>query len=171
MFINKYKKNKGMTLIEVMITLAIMAVISSSMWLIFMQGFRSWSLNSAQAEVQRDARRLLDLMGRNLRQAEADTITISQDSVDDPPFSKITFIGLRQGTTAQMSYYQSGREFIMEVDGTDTKFGENIRNLNFMTVESGDDEMLSMGVCVEKATYEGRSRIAKLTVRKVRVMN
>lgn len=171
MFNVKCKIQKGMSLTELMVTIAIMGIIGSVMWIVLLQGFRMWRLGSAQTEVQRDVRRILDLVSRNVRQATASTITISKNSSSDPPFSKITFIGLKQGATTQISYYQSGRRFYQKVAGVTTRFGKNIRSLNFATVESGDSGVISIGLCLEKATYEGKTRIAKLSVRQVRIMN
>ena len=166
--IRKFFNNRGMTLVETMITVAIIGIVASVMWGVFMQGFRMWRLHSAQTEVQRDARRILDLMGRNLRQARAASVSISRNAATDPPFSQISFQKINGNS---ISYYQDGTEFYQTVDGVTTRFGQNVRNLSFVPVESGDSTVISMGLCVEAITYQGRTRTLKLSIEKVRIMN
>ncbi len=164
------KYSKGMTLIETLITVAIIGIIASVMWSVFIQGFRMWRLSSAQAEVQRDARRILDLMIRNIRQADTGSdITISRHpDDDDPPFSKISF---KHINGKDYSYFQDGRKFYQTVAGKESRLGENIRNLIFSIVESDNDRVVSICLCLEKGTYEGKTKTSKLSVRKVRIMN
>ncbi len=164
-----YKIQRGMTLIETLITVAIIGIVASVMWSVFIQGFRIWRLSSAQTEVQRDSRRILDLMTRNIRQANtAYAITISRHSDDDPPFSKISF---RHIKGSNYSYFQDGRKFKQTVAGNTSRFGDNVRSLIFSIVESGSDKIISIGLCLEKGTYEGKARTSKLSVQKVRIMN
>jgi prepilin-type N-terminal cleavage/methylation domain-containing protein len=163
------KTNFGMTLVEMMMTVAIIGVVSAVLSTMLLQGVRMFRLNSAQGEVQRDARRILDLIGRNLRQADAYSVYIDRNSLSDPPFSLISFTHINGD---DIEYYQDGTNFMQTINGGNAvKFGENIRNLFFITVEGGDDTVVSIGLCVESESYEGRTRALKLSIEKVRIMN
>jgi len=166
------KKHKGLTLIEMVITMAIMGIISIVLSRMYSQGFKVWRHNKARIDVQRDARTMLDLINRKLRQAEAGTITITRDSDDDPPCSKITFTCVQQSTTTQISYYQSGLKIYRSINsGAGQQFGENVRVLSFATMESGDNASVNIGLCLEEKTYADRTRTSKLSVQIVRIMN
>ena len=163
---------KGLTIIELLITTAIIGIISLVLAQMYFQGFRTWRQNKARIDVQRDARTMLDLINKNLRQAQAGTITISRNSAGDPPCSKISFIGLQRGTTAQMSYYQNGLKLYHSIGcGEAHQLGKNVRVLSFATMESGDEASVNIGLCLEEKTYAEGTKTSKLSVQIVRIMN
>lgn len=168
---NHCNHSKGLSLIEMLITMAIMGIISLVLGQMYFQGYRIWRQNSARINVQRDTRGMLAEINKNLRQAESGAITISRNSASDPPCSKITFIGLQLGATVQMSYYQSDLKLYRSIDGTAKEIGKNIRALSFATVESGDNASVNIGLCLEEKTYAEGTKTSKLSVQIVRIMN
>lgn len=158
-----------------LITMAIMGIISLVLGQMFFQGYRTWRHNKARIDVQGNARTMLDLINRDLRQADAGTIVISRhpnkESTINPPCSQITFIGLKQGATVQMSYYQSGLKLYHSIDGSSRTLCENVRVLSFATMESGDDASINIGLCLEEKAYAEKTRTSKLSVQIVRIMN
>jgi len=167
--IKQMKKCKGLTLIEMLITMAIIGIISLVLGQMFFQGFRTWRQNSARINVQEGARRMLYLINKPLRQAQAGTITISRNSDDDPPCSKIDFTHINGSA---YSYYQSGLKLYFSIDGgAGHELGENVRVLSFATVESGDDASVNIGLCLEQKTYAEKTKTSKLSVQIVRIMN
>jgi prepilin-type N-terminal cleavage/methylation domain-containing protein len=169
----KFKKtDKGMTITELMLAIAVFSVISVVLSGMLLYGFRMWRFNNAQLEVQRDARIAMDLIERNLRQASSATVFISRNSLSDPPFSKIHFDKVTGSGFETISIYQNGREIYLEKSGGGTtRIGFNVRHLSFVSVESGDWNIVSAGLCMEKATYSGKKRASQLVNQKIRIMN
>ena len=158
---------RGFTLAEMMITIAVMGIVSSVLWVVFIQGFRMWRINKAEIEVSRNARISLDIMLKNLREAQASTVEISSEG-SNPPYSKVSFTNIDDEV---VEIFQEGNKAYISIDGDDKRFAENIRNLFFSPVESGDENVISVGVCVEQVTYEGKMKTARLSSQKVRIMN
>jgi prepilin-type N-terminal cleavage/methylation domain-containing protein len=166
------RKNKAMTIVELMMAIAVMGVIMGMGSAVLMQGFKMWRQNLVQVEVQRDTRNVMSVIERNVRQAEDTSIAISRNSSSDPYFSKITFEKNRGTFTATTSIYQTGTDIYMTEDNKGNfHLGRNARSLNFVSVESGDASIISIGLCLEKSSFGGRSRASHLAIQKVRVMN
>ena len=85
-----FRSNRGVTITELMVAVGVLGIIAAVSAVMFTRGFRSWRQNYAQMEVQGDARKALDLIERNLRQASASTVVISQET-GQPVYSKISF--------------------------------------------------------------------------------
>jgi len=155
-----------------LITMAIMGIISLVLGQMYFQGYRTWRQNKARIDVQGDARRMLYLINRDLRQAQAGTIVISrypdEGSTDNPPCSKISFYHINGSS---YSYYQDGLKIYRFNNGAAHQLGENVRVLSFATMESNDDASVNIGLCLEEKTYAEKSKTSKLSVQIVRVMN
>lgn len=158
---------KGMTMVELIITIAILGIIFSLGPLIFITVNRFYYLNRSRMEVQKDARILLSLVNRNLRQAQKNSIVIDQVS-GQPPYSRISFTKI-QGT--QMSFYQNNNGLYMTAGSVSKKLSENLRYIAFTFPMSDDMGIISISLTMERATYEGMTKAMHLAVEKVRVMN
>lgn len=64
------KTQKGMTLIELMVTMAILSVIILGLVVFFTGGVRSWITGQYQLEAQRNARQAMESMVREIRHGE-----------------------------------------------------------------------------------------------------
>ena len=83
------KTQKGMTLIELMITLAVLSIIILGLVVFFSGGVRSWITGQYQLEAQRNARHAMESMVREIRHGESivgnsddDTIIVSVPDLD-----------------------------------------------------------------------------------------
>jgi len=161
-------KEKGFTLTELLIGTAILGVIACVCATIYIQGFRSWRQSSAQIEVQGQARIILDMIEKDIRQAKASTITISQYNTTQPKYSKISMTNVRNSSIA---YYQQGPDLHRTVDGKDALVFHNIQNILFIYPDTSDGRIISISLTMEKATYEGGAKTIMLSVDKVRVRN
>lgn len=121
----------------------------------------------ARTDVQRDIRVALDLMNRNIRQASAASVTISQDA-GQLPYSKISFTAVN-GTT--MSYKQSGRKLIQTAGTTQKTLVNDIEYLAFTYPQTDVNTVVSISVTLQKKTFSGRSTALQMAITKVRVMN
>jgi prepilin-type N-terminal cleavage/methylation domain-containing protein len=162
------KNNKGFTLIEVTITVAIIGILFTMGPQLLITINKFFFLNRARIETQRDTRAVLELINRELRQAQKDSITIDQ-ATSQPPFSRITFLKVN-GTTS-MIFYQNNKDLIMSVGGTNHTIASNLRYVSFAFPKSSDLSIVSVSVVLEKATYQGLTSALHMAIQKVRVMN
>lgn len=133
---------------------------------LLIQTTRFFRQNQARVDIQRDARAVFDLMGRNLRQARATTITVDQLS-GQPPYSRVSFT--KQNGDA-IVYYQSGDKLFM-VDGGTKAIAGNLRYVAFAHPRTDDDNLISVTITLEKATYNLQTKALQLSVEKIRVHN
>ncbi len=67
--IRKKINNKGLTLIEMMVVLAVLSIIILGLVSLFSGGIRSWVSGQNQLKAQREARQVMDRMVREIREA------------------------------------------------------------------------------------------------------
>jgi Tfp pilus assembly protein PilE len=161
------KKCSGITLTELMIATVVTSILLAVVGNILLGQIRFSRLTNARADIQRDARESIDTINRYLRQAKASSVTISTPA-SQPPCSQITFTHINGQS---YSFYQSGADLIMSVNGINKKISQNLRTLFFAFPHTDEPTIISVSVCFEKATYEGRSKTLQLSVEKVRIMN
>ncbi|MEK7745066.1 MAG: prepilin-type N-terminal cleavage/methylation domain-containing protein [Elusimicrobiota bacterium] len=166
---NRRLPARGWTLTEVMVVVAIMGILTTMAPNIMIQMTRFFRQNRARVEIQRDARTALDIINRNLRQAQASTVTVSQQS-GQPPYSRVDFTKYSGTTTAKLAFYQSGTELVMVSVGTRT-ISKNLRYLSFTYPRTDDDNIVSVSITMETGSYEGKTKALQLSVEKVRIMN
>ena len=70
----------GFTLVELMTVAVIFLIVFTAIFLVLTMGRRSWQIGSAQVELQQEARRGMDAMIKELRQASSiDPTTFTDD--------------------------------------------------------------------------------------------
>ena len=113
----KMEKEKGFTLIELMVVVALLAVLGFGIVTFFTNTFKVWWQASQQIEAQQKARVAMDEMTRFIRQARPVTgITVSQQGGEDPN----TMISFTHIDERQISYYKSGDSLKRVVDAATT---------------------------------------------------
>ena len=92
------KTQKGITLIELMITLAVLSIIILGLVVFFSGGVRSWITGQYQLEAQRNARQAMESMVREIRHGEnigagsdEDTIIVSIPALSSEPAYDVTY--------------------------------------------------------------------------------
>lgn len=168
------KRNKGITLTELMITIAILGMLSSIVGVFLVGGLKFVRLSRAKGEIQRDARVCIDLINRNLRQAISTSVTISRYDSNQPPCSMIEFAHINN---RNYRFFQKNNNFYISVkepsavSWSENKIASNLRNLSYTYPRIDDNSIISVSLCFEKATYEGATKTLQLSVEKVRIMN
>lgn len=89
-------KNKGLTLIELLVTTAIMSVLVFTVGYTFVVGLKLWNVGYDRADIRTDISQALELISKNLRQAK---------SIDELTAGSITFTAdLGSGDTSCRVY-------------------------------------------------------------------
>jgi prepilin-type N-terminal cleavage/methylation domain-containing protein len=161
------KNKKGYTLMEMMLTVAIVAIISGMAGPLLMQMTNFWKLTSARNAIQRDVRTSLDLVNRFTRQAQSGTVVIDS-AAGQPPASRVTFTD-SQGQ--EVSFYQNGNKLYMRLGSVTSVLSSNIAYIAFTYMRSDDTSLLSVAITAQSATYRGGKKALQLSIEKVRIMN
>jgi len=157
---------RGYTLTEAMLVVAIVGIVFALGPAILIQMTRFFRQTRARIEIQRDARNVLDLINRNLRQAKASTVVVDAAG-GQPPYSRASFTRA-QGNA--LTFYQQGTTLYMVSGGTKAISG-NLRYLAFTYPRSDDDNIVSVSIAMETGTFESKTKALQLSVEKVRIMN
>jgi prepilin-type N-terminal cleavage/methylation domain-containing protein len=160
-------KNLGFTLVELMMTTAILGVIFLFGPGILTNITKFSRLNSARLETQRNARTALDQINKSLRQASAATIVITQQS-SQPPYSMISFSTV---DGRNLSYYQQGKSLYFGSNVSTISICTGLRYIAFAYPRTDDSGILSVSLTFEKDTYQGGTKALQMAIEKVRVMN
>jgi prepilin-type N-terminal cleavage/methylation domain-containing protein len=164
-----------MTLVELIVSLAIISILSAMASGFLIGGIKFFRLTAAKGEIQRDVRQSVDLINRTLRQGQADTVSISRIDSTQPPCSLIQFTSING---SEYHFYQQNNQLFSgsrPAPGTGTwqdhLTAGNLRLLSFMYPRTDDESIVSVSLCFEKATYQGSSKTLQLSVEKIRIMN
>lgn len=166
--VTRGRRRQGFTLTEVMLTVAIVGILGAGSAQLLLQANRHFILGRTRVELQQEARAVMYVLNRNLRQAQASTVRIDRLASTQPFYSRIAFTKI-QGTT--MSFHQSGAKLIHTVGSRSTTLTSNLRYLAFTFPRSDDLSIVSVSMTLEKAIYEGRSKALHMASERVRVMN
>jgi len=162
------RKRSGFTLTEAVITVAILGIVSSISAKIMIQANRYFILTRTRRDLQGEARGVMYVITRNLREAQNATITIDRLSTSQPFCSRITFTKI-QGTT--MTFEQSGNQLIQVVGGKSHTLSKNLRYLAFSFPRSDDMTIVSVSMTLEEGIFQGQKKALHMASEKVEVMN
>ena len=159
---------KGFTLGEIMIAMAILGIIILGISEMLQQSSRFFILNRARLELQNEARSIMTLMNRNIRQAKANSVKIDQVS-GQAYYSRITFDTV---DNIAFKFYQDAKELWMESGTNKKQLSENTRYMAFAMPRSDDMTILSVSLTLEKVIYiHNRQMALHMASEKVRIMN
>ena len=122
---------RGFTLLEILVSIVIFAVIISAIFALLKVADISWDSDMGLLDLQQSCRQAMDVMIRELRQSRPASVTLnaSRDRVD-------FFI---PGITEGVSYYLSGGQIIREHPaGTTGVLANHITELSFCCIGGVD---------------------------------
>ncbi|OGR96646.1 MAG: hypothetical protein A2V88_02005 [Elusimicrobia bacterium RBG_16_66_12] len=158
----------GYTLTEMLMVVAIIGILATVGARILVQVNRYFIMTSTRAELQREARALMYVINRNLRQGTTASVIIDRANTSQPFYSRLTFTKI-QGTTIR--YYQSGTSLIQQVGTQNRTLTKNLKYLALTFPRSDDLSIVSVSVTLEKSIYQGRTKALHMASEKVRLMN
>jgi prepilin-type N-terminal cleavage/methylation domain-containing protein len=162
------RSRSGFTLPEVLVTVAIVGILAGMGAGLLLQINRYFIMSRVRLDLQREARAIMYVITRNLRQAQSTTIVIDRHAATQPFYSKITFYK-EQGTS--ISFRQNGAN-LEQVVGTKVRvLSKNLRYLAFTFPRSDDMTIISVSMTLQGTIYQGRTKALHMASEKVQVMN
>ncbi len=159
---------RGVTLMELMITVAIVGIAFSIAAPLLQQANRQFIMNRTRLELQQEARAVMYVITRNLRQAQANSIIIGRASAAQPFYSMITFTK-EQGNT--LVFQQEGQTLYQVIGSAKRPLSKNLKYIAFTFPRSDEMGIISVSLTLERQIYEGRTKALHMASEKVRVMN
>ncbi len=159
---------KGWTLVEVLIVVTMIGVLSLSVSSIFYNIWQFYKMSYAQKELQEEARVIMELIRRNLRNGISDTIVISRYDDTHPYYSKIDFNTL---DGSRVSYYQIDRTLYQQIDGNKKVLSKNVTYFAITPSKTYELNIISVAITLEKEVYELKKKALHMASEKVMVMN
>jgi prepilin-type N-terminal cleavage/methylation domain-containing protein len=167
------KKEKGVTLVELMIVVGIISAVFTGFTVVLVKGLQLFQMNKTKAEVERDVRTVIELVNKGLREAESSTVVI--DSVDgtQPPYSRISFTDVNGDAHA---FYQNGKRLYMQTPTGSNVLMSNLRTIFFAypdTADTATDEsvILTVSLCAEGDYWGAQKKVYHMNLEKIRLMN
>jgi prepilin-type N-terminal cleavage/methylation domain-containing protein len=164
----KRGRGAGYTLIEVMLVVAILGIMSTVGARLLLQANRFFILTKTRGDLQKEARAIMYVITRELRQAQSATIILDRQSAAQPFYSRITFTKV-SGTT--MSFRQNGTQLQQVVGNQTMTLSKNLSYLAFTFPRSDDMTIVSVSMTLQEAIYQGQKKALHMAAEKVRVMN
>jgi prepilin-type N-terminal cleavage/methylation domain-containing protein len=166
-------RRSGVTLTEMMFTVSIVSIVFVMAAPMLNQVNRQFILNRTRIELQQEARTIMYVLTRNLRQARADSVTINRANANQPFYSQITFTkeAATSGVSPTLVFQQEGTS-LYQVIGTGKKpLSKNLRYLAFTFPRTDDMGIISVSLTLEKKIFEGKTKALHMASEKVRIMN
>ena len=121
--------DKGFTFVEILVVIAIMAVLLVAGGKFFENTAKSWRKNYSQVEIQQGARVAMDEMIQYIRQAQATTVVVYTGAT--PANSKITFTMVKDTGTFNVGYYLNGTTLWRQLNGVESTVTPNVKEIFF----------------------------------------
>lgn len=164
----KLRLRRAFTLMEMLMVIGIVSVLFSVAAPILNQANRQFILNRTRVELQQEARSVMYVMTRNLRQATSTSVTLGRANSSQPFYSKITFTK-QQGAT--LVFQQEGTTLYQLFGASKRPLTKNLKYLAFTFPRSDEMGIISVSITLEKQIFEGRSKALHMASEKVRIMN
>jgi len=131
------KTQKGMTIIELMVTMAILSIIILGLVVFFSGGVRAWITGQYQLEAQRNARQAMESMVREIRHGETvDDSSTSNSIVFKTPFNGSPDIRYHLNTGTGILYKNTTNPIIDDVLSLSFTYLDNTGNV----IDTSDSE-------------------------------
>jgi len=172
------RRRGGFTLMEMIMVMGIISVMFAIAAPILTNASRQFILTRTKMELQQEARAIMYIITRSLRQASAETIELSRVDSSQPFYSKIRYTTLHS-TSAYVSnsftFQQEGKVLyqVIVVNGVTNKkvLTRNLDYLAFIFPRTDDMGIISVSLTLKKNIYEGQTKALHMASEKVMVMN
>ena len=146
---------------------AIIGIVAAVAPALLIQASRLFVMSRARVDLQSEARSVMYVVTRELRQAQNASIVIDQVS-GQPYYSRVAFTK-QQGTG--MSFYQSGNKLFVKTGSQTRMLTNHVAYLAFTYPRSDDMDIISVSMTLQESIYEGKVKALHMASEKVRVMD
>jgi len=156
-------KNKGLTLVEIILVIFLFSIILTAIFSVLAAARSSWKSGSSQLSVQQEARRGLNTMAGELRQARLSTITgVPADGSNN---ISVTFqipdaISESSTTWSKNIQYSVGglnsAQLLRTQDGQQRVLANNVSALSFIR-DTLAPATINISITAQKSTFPGFS--------------
>lgn len=149
----RYGDSKGFTLVEILIALAIMSIVTTAIYQLYISNYKTWVSQDLVTEMQQNARFSIDLMTREMQLMGYD-IPSGETAVKEATSNKITFWARDEGISGtvqeqrrKVSFYLDGTELKMDVtketgsSETGKVVAENVETLVFAYYDDQNNQI------------------------------
>lgn len=164
----KKSNNNGYTLIELIITITIIAILSLGLPQLILTIQRFHMINNVQIALQQDARTIMERITKNLREAQNSTIIVNRYSNLEPHYSRINFVTL---SGDNVTYYQMRKKLIEIVNNKTKILTDSLVCISFSLPKSYDLTIVSVAFTLEKHLHKLEYKALHMASEKVRIMN
>ena len=159
-------------MLEMVLTVAIVSILAGLGADIMMKTNQYFLLTRTRLDLQRQARSIMYVMSREIRQAQNATIVLTQQA-SQPPCSTITFT---TGSGKVVTYEQIGNQLIQYVtpSGKPTQkmvLTKNLEYLAFSFPRSDDLTIISLSLTLQEIISQGREKSLHTASQQIQVMN
>jgi type II secretory pathway component PulJ len=162
----------GYTLVEALLTVAVLGILFGLGANLLISVNRYFLLTRTRLDLQRQARSMMYLMSREIRQAQNATIVIDQVNASQPPCSRITF---QKPDGALISYAQNGNKLIATtISGGHTytqTLSTDMAYLAFTVPRTDDMTILSLSMTLQEVMVQGKEKSLHTASQQIQVMN
>lgn len=159
---------KGWTLAELMIVVSIFSILSLAVSSLLLQIWRFYRISSVQKELQEEARTIMEMITRNLRNACQSSITIRRHDNSQPHYSRIDFTTV---DGKSVSFYQINRSLYQKIGNSTKLLSKNITYFAVIFPRSYEMNILSVGLTLERDLFDLKKKALHMASEKVMVMN
>ncbi|GAB6909552.1 conserved hypothetical protein [Desulfosarcina cetonica] len=143
--------DRGFTLVELLVGMAMGAIVLAAVIGIFSGLSRSYTTETARATAQQDIRAAMDLMVQDIRLAGLDPLGSAGGGFVETTGTAVDFIAdldydgaVTAGNNERVKYYLSGTQLLQKQDNDDTTAEillDNVTELSFTYLDEDDDEL------------------------------
>ncbi len=168
---------KGTTLIEMMVALAILSIISYVFTQVQAYIMRFTLVSQAKQETVQESRTALSVMQKMIQQGNASTFVIDQEN-GAPPYSRLYFQATSpEGVDREFYFFQQTRTLVMwyrDVGAAAWKqkrLTEKVRLVTFFYPITNDNQLISVNLTISKRTAESKETFLQMALQKIRIQN
>jgi type II secretory pathway pseudopilin PulG len=170
--VRRTRSRAGYTLVEALLTVAVLGILFGLGANLLMSVNRYFLTTRTRLDLQRQARSMMYVMTREIRQAQNSTIVIDRLNISQPPCSRITFTK-PNGTV--VSYWQNGNQLqTSTITGGKTftsTLSTSMGYLAFTVPRSDDMTIMSLSMTLQELTFQGQVKSLHTASQQIQVMN
>ncbi|MGC8867512.1 MAG: PilW family protein [Elusimicrobiales bacterium] len=161
-------RRRAFTLIELMASVVIVSILVGVAIPVIRSMNENIMMSKTRLSLQQDARNIMAMLNRFLREAKASSLVITRYDSSQPFCSYIKFTTIDSKT---YEFYQDGKNFMLKQGNMQKVLSQDLRYLSFTFPDTSNMYIVSVSMTFEKALFGGRKKAIHVASEKIRVMN